>query len=230
MAPLDRLAKALELKFDNPALLELALTHRSVSQQNNERLEFLGDAVLGCVIAAELFERFPQASEGQLTRLRASLVKGDTLARIGRDLGLGDYLRLGSGELKSGGFRRGSILACAVEAIIGAVCLDSGFEAARALVLRLFHHRLAEASPEAAVKDAKTRLQELMQSRKLPLPVYELAAVDGEPHAQTFRVSCQVAALDAPVAGRGDSRRKAEQDAARRAYEMLSRPSRAPSD
>lgn len=223
MAQLDRLCKALGYQFKDPSLLELALTHRSVSNQNNERLEFLGDAVLGCVIADELFQRFPQASEGELTRLRATLVKGDTLAKIGRELGLGDYLRLGSGELKSGGYRRGSILACAVEAIIGAIWNDAGFEAARALVVRLYRSRLEDASPEAAHKDPKTRLQELLQARKGPLPVYELLSVEGEAHTQTFHVGCRVEGLSGMAEGRGGSRRKAEQEAARQAYEMLAR-------
>ncbi len=223
MDSLDRLGKALDYRFKDPALLELALTHRSVSNQNNERLEFLGDAVLGCIIAAELFARFPQASEGELTRLRASLVKGDTLAKIGRELALGDHLRLGSGELKSGGFRRSSILACGVEAIIGAVWNDGGYTAARQLVVRLYESRLEEVSPEAAHKDPKTRLQELLQARKLPLPVYELLSVEGEAHDQIFCVSCQVDGLSDPGQGRGASRRKAEQDAARRVYELITR-------
>lgn len=221
MSALDRLVRALDYEFQDPALLTLALTHRSVSSQNNERLEFLGDAVLGGIIAAELFLRFPQASEGQLTRLRASLVKGDTLAKIGRELALGEYLSLGSGELKSGGHRRGSILACALEAIIGAVWLDGGDAAARRLVLRLYAARLDEVSPEAAHKDPKTRLQEYMQARKLPLPVYELLSVEGEDHQQTFRVRCRVAGAAEAVEGRGSSRRKAEQDAARQAFERI---------
>jgi len=221
LSPLDRLSRALNYQFKDAALLEQALTHRSVSSHNNERLEFLGDAVLGCVIADELFQRFPKASEGELTRLRASLVKGDTLAKIGHELELGDCLRLGSGELKSGGHRRSSILACAVEAIIGAAWIDSGFDAARALVARLYESRLAEVSPAAAHKDPKTRLQELLQSRKQPLPVYELLAVEGEAHDQTFRISCKVEGEARAVEGSGSSRRKAEQDAARRAYEMI---------
>lgn len=221
MSALDRLVRALDYEFQDPALLTLALTHRSVSSQNNERLEFLGDAVLGGIIAAELFLRFPQASEGQLTRLRASLVKGDTLAKIGRELALGEYLSLGSGELKSGGHRRGSILACALEAIIGAVWLDGGDAAARRLVLRLYAARLDEVSPEAAHKDPKTRLQEYMQARKLPLPVYELLSVEGEDHQQTFRVRCRVAGAAGAVEGCGSSRRKAEQDAARQAFERI---------
>ncbi len=217
----DKLQKAIAYQFNDPALLELALTHRSVSNQNNERLEFLGDAVLGCVIADELFQRFSKASEGELTRLRASLVKGETLARIGAELDLGDYLRLGSGELKSGGHRRSSILACGIEAIIGAVSIDGGFDQAKELVLRLYQSRLESATPETAHKDAKTRLQELLQSRKLPLPVYELEKVEGEAHSQTFYVICIVEGLTEVAPGKGNSRRKAEQDAARQAFEMF---------
>ena len=221
LSPRDKLCKALDYSFTDSGLLDLALTHRSVSNNNNERLEFLGDAILGCVIAEELFKRFPKATEGELTRLRASLVKGDTLARIGRELELGDCLRLGSGELKSGGFRRSSILACGVEAIIGAVHVDNGFEAARNLVVHLFKSRLDSTSPEAAHKDPKTRLQELMQSHKQTPPVYELLSVEGDSHEQTFHVSCDTLGLTELVTGKGSSRRKAEQDAARKAYAII---------
>ena len=218
----DRLLRALNYRFQDSSLVEQALTHRSVGHHNNERLEFLGDAVLGCVIAEELYRRFPAASEGELTRLRATLVRGETLAEIGKGLSLGDYIRLGSGELKSGGFRRGSILACGVEALIGAVYLDGGFAAARTLVLALYQERLESVSPEDELKDPKTRLQEFLQSRKLPLPRYDLVKVEGESHNQTFYVECVAEALKEPIPGHGSSRRKAEQSAAKKMLKILS--------
>jgi ribonuclease-3 len=223
LQPLDKLTKVLAYRFNDRSLLELALTHRSVSERNNERLEFLGDAILGHVIAEQLFSRFPQASEGELTRMRANLVKGETLAKIGHELELGGCLRLGSGELKSGGFRRGSILACAVEAIIGAVSLDGGYEAARTLIEKLFATRLEEVNPEVELKDPKTRLQELLQARKQSLPRYEQLRVEGDAHEQTFYVACHVEGLAEPTLGEGASRRKAEQKAARKAYELITR-------
>lgn len=218
----DRLLRALSYRFQDTSLVEQALTHRSVGHHNNERLEFLGDAILGCVIAEELYRRFPEASEGDLTRLRATLVKGDTLAEIGKGLALGDYVRLGSGELKSGGFRRSSILACAVEALIGAVYLDGGFDAAKSLVLALYRERLECVSPEDELKDPKTRLQEFLQSRKLPLPRYELVRVDGDAHNQTFYVECLAETLKERIPGHGSSRRKAEQSAAKKMLKILS--------
>ena len=220
--PLDRLLRALNYRFNDSALIEQALTHRSVGHRNNERLEFLGDAILGCVIAEELYRRFPDASEGELTRLRAALVKGDSLAEIGRALSLGDHVRLGSGELKSGGFRRGSILACAVEALIGAVYLDGGFVAAQQFVMSLYQQRLVNVSPEDELKDPKTRLQEFLQSRKLPLPRYELVKVEGEAHNQTFYVECVTESLQERIPGHGSSRRKAEQSAAKKMLKILS--------
>ncbi len=220
-ASLDKFCNLLGYQFKDMSLLELALTHRSVSSKNNERLEFLGDAILGFVIADLLFQRFPQGTEGELTRLRASLVKGDTLAEVGLELFLGDYLRLGSGELKSGGFRRASILACGVEAVLGAVSLDGGYDAARTLIKQLFKVRLDNTSPDIAVKDPKTRLQEYLQGRKLPLPVYELLRVEGESHEQSFFIVCHVEGLEQPVQGSGASRRKAEQVAAKTAYDVL---------
>ncbi len=223
LSPQEKLCQAIAYEFNDSQLIVQALTHRSIGSKNNERLEFLGDAVLGCIIADELFQRFPKASEGVLTRLRASLVKGDTLATIGRELNLGDCLRLGSGELKSGGFRRDSILACGVEAILGAVYIDGGFEASKGLILRLYQQRLDTVSPEAADKDPKTRLQELLQSRKQALPVYELLTVDGESHDQIFRIICRAEGLNEPVSGKGTSRRKAEQDAARKAYQAIAK-------
>lgn len=213
-ASASQLQRLLGYQFKNISLLEQALTHRSVSSQNNERLEFLGDAILGAVVAEALFERFPDGSEGDMSRMRASLVKGTTLASIGHELKLGDYLRLGSGELKSGGFRRDSILACAIEALIGAVYLDDGFEAGRDLVLRFLDKKLAKVSPDNVQKDPKTRLQELLQGRKLPLPEYSMVSVSGEAHDQTFVVRCAVPDLQLIAEAEGHSRRSAEQLAA----------------
>jgi len=199
--------------FRNPDLAHLALTHRSAGKPNNERLEFLGDALLGVMVAELLFEAHPNASEGELSRLRAQLVNGQALAVIARELELGDRLKLGPGELKSGGFRRDSILADAFEALIAAVYLDDGYDACRQVVRRLFTPRVAEIKRSS--KDAKTRLQEWLQGRGLALPVYELIDSYGEDHAKIFDVSC---AIEEPepirVDGRGGSRRSAEQDAA----------------
>ncbi len=219
--PLKRLLDRLGHSFRDPSLAQLALTHRSAGSRNNERLEFLGDAILGFIIAEELYSRFPEAQEGELSRLRASLVKGVTLAEVARELGMGDYLLLGPGELKSGGFRRDSILACALEAMIGAVYLDAGEPACRELVLRLFDSRLASADPSTLEKDPKTRLQEYLQGRGAELPEYRLIKVEGEQHAQTFHVECIAEGLDSPVEGCDRSRRKAEQQAARKALALL---------
>ena len=210
---LDKLIRQLDYHFSDESLLEIALTHRSVTQKNNERLEFLGDAVLGMVIAEELFTRFPKADEGQLSRLRASLVKGETLAEIALSFELGDVLRLGQGELKSGGFRRKSILADAFEAILGAIYLDGGFERCKAIILKHFSSRLELVSPETAEKDPKTQLQEQQQANQRALPTYEIVDVKGEEHAQTFTVECVVPNMPA-VQAQGSSRRKAEQAAA----------------
>lgn len=219
---LEELQRRLDYRFRNTAHLELALTHRSRSgRHNNERLEFLGDAYLGYVVAAELFDRHAQAKEHELTLLRASLVRGRTLADLARSVGLGDFLRLGSGELKSGGFARESILADALEAVIGAVLLDGGPEASRTLILRLLGDRLDRARPGAVRKDAKTRLQELLQGRGEALPRYEVVSIGGSDHAQTFSVHCHLDALAEPVAGSGRSRRAAEQQAAARALDLL---------
>lgn len=193
------------------------MTHRSARGLNNERLEFLGDAILGLVIARALYEKFPGASEGQLSRLRASLVKRDTLAKLALELELGECLFLGTGELKSGGFRRSSILADAMEALIGAVERDGGLEAAQELVLHLYRQRLDEVDLQRASKDPKTRLQELLQGRAMSLPQYEVSEVTGKVHNQTFIVECSVEALDITTRGRGTSRRKAEQAAAEKA-------------
>lgn len=210
----------LGLVFRDRALLAQALTHRSHAGRDNERIEFLGDAVLGLVIGEALFRQLPRAEEGQLTRLRATLVNEGTLAEIAQELQLGDHLRLGSGELKSGGFRRPSILADALEAIIGATYLEGGLEPARELVHRLFAQRLASL-PLVAVKDGKTRLQEWLQSRNLEVPQYMIESAWGEPHAQTFRARCTVSALALEATGEGPSRRRAEQEAAAAVLAML---------
>ncbi|MEW6646950.1 MAG: ribonuclease III [Pseudomonadota bacterium] len=218
---LDTLCRSLGYTFRDRSLLEAALTHRSVGSRNNERLEFLGDAVLSFAISAELYRRFSAVNEGTLSRLRASLVKGDTLALIALDLNLGEYLRLGSGELKSGGFRRESILADALEAIFGAVYLDSDIERARQLILALYEDRIEAVQPAANLKDPKTRLQEYLQARRLPLPTYNVIAMDGEAHEQTFTVTCAVEGLAEPTVASAASRRKAEQAAADLALRAL---------
>lgn len=200
-------------RFGDPALAQLALTHRSFGKPNNERLEFLGDALLGMIIAELLYEVHPKSNEGELSRLRAQLVNGQELAVIGRELELGDELKLGPGELKSGGFRRDSILADAFEALVAAVYLDAGFDACRACVRELFGERIA--ALRRSSKDAKTRLQEWLQAKGLPLPQYELTASHGEDHAKTFDVSCAISEPLAFVAeAHGGNRRAAEQDAA----------------
>jgi ribonuclease-3 len=205
-------------------LFRAALTHRSAAGPNNERLEFLGDAVLNLLIAHELYQDFPQAAEGDLSRLRARLVSGEALAAVALELGVGETLQLGSGELKSGGFRRQSILADALEALCGAVYLDRGMPAAHTLVVRLFAARIAQLPEPASLKDAKTRLQEYLQSRNLTLPRYSVLQIEGEDHAQTFRVSCEVTDLNLKVEGGGSSRRRAEQQAAGHMLERLARP------
>ncbi len=217
----ERLARRLGYTFRQPEILADALTHRSAGSHNNERLEFLGDAILNFVIAAELFAGSPHATEGELSRLRATLVNRTSLADIARDLELGDCLTLGAGELKSGGFRRASILSDALEAVFGAVYLDGGFEPCRALVLALYRERLASLPGMHELKDPKTRLQELLQARHLPLPTYRVVEVSGAPHAQTFLVDCEVRGLTAVAHGRGNSRRTAEQAAAQSLLEQL---------
>lgn len=221
-----QLYRLLDYRFSNVALLEQALTHRSAAKKHNERLEFLGDAVLGMVIADALFARFPNVPEGKLTRMRSTLVKGDTLAEMAKEAGVGELLKLGQGELKSGGHRRGSILADAVEAILGAIYLDDGIDTVRGVIQRLWSDRIDRLDPNEHPKDSKTRLQEYLQSRRDPLPVYEVVAISGKDHAQTFEVSCQVAQLSSPVLGVGNSRRKAEQQAARETLEKLENASR----
>ncbi|MGM8849192.1 ribonuclease III [Salinicola sp. V024] len=209
--------------FRDPALLELALTHRSVGGSNNERLEFLGDSIVNFVIGEALFKRFPAAREGQLSRLRAGLVKGQTLAVVAREFELGGCLRLGSGEMKSGGHRRDSILADALEGVIGAIYLDAGMDVARSRVLAWFGTRLEAIDLHNTQKDPKTRLQEFLQSRQQALPRYEVISVEGEAHSQTFSVECHVSMLgdESPTLGEGSSRRIAEQQAAELALSKL---------
>jgi len=215
------LARRLGYEFRDAALLHRALTHRSKSSANFERLEFLGDSVLSMVAADLLYDRFPQLSEGELTRLRARLVRRETLADLARGLVLGDYLELGSGELKSGGFDRDSILADALEAILGAIYKDGGLAAAQRVVARLMDPVLAAVDPRTIHKDPKTRLQEYLQKHGLPTPSYEIVTVGGEPHQQHFVVEVRVAGLSAPIRGEGGSRRSAEQEAAARACAQL---------
>ena len=219
---IPRLCRDLGYTFNDPNLIQQSLTHRSAGGSNNERLEYLGDAILGFVIADALYHQFPSASEGQLSRLRSGLVKRDTLARIAREYQLGDYLNLGPGELRSGGHARSSILADGVEAIFAAIYLDGGYEQARQVILKIFSQRLRELNLEDHQKDPKTRLQELLQARKLELPSYEVTEVGGDPHDQTFSVICCVPALAQSTTGTGSSRRKAEQDAATRMLRLLS--------
>lgn len=218
----NKLLTFLKYEFKSHQLLEQALTHRSADIINNERFEYLGDAILSFIIAEALFERFPQAKEGKLSRLRASLVKGVTLAEIGRELRLSEVLILGPGELKSGGFRRESILADTVEAILGAVYLDGGIEQVKNLILRLYDERLASIDIDEAIKDPKTRLQELLQSRKQPLPLYSVNEVKtSEQESPLFEASCQVGLLNKVVMAKGSSHRKAEQKSAERALTLL---------
>ena len=206
--------------FNSRDLLKQALTHRSHGASHNERLEFLGDSILNCIIAQALYERFLDVREGDLSRLRANLVRQETLAEIAQGLGLGEQLRLGEGELKSGGFRRPSILADGLEALFGAVFIDGGFDRARETVLRFFEPYLSNLDPRHSGKDAKTSLQEFLQGRRLALPQYQLLNTRGEAHAQEFEVECQIPELGITATGRGPSRRAAEQEAARRAFEQ----------
>jgi ribonuclease-3 len=208
--------------FRDPVLREQALSHRSTGAHNNERLEFLGDGIVNMLVAELLYEQFPKADEGELTRRRSHLVSEPALAEIARSLELGDQLHLGAGELKSGGFRRDSILADAVEALIAAVYLDGGWDACRGVVRALFSERLTSAGA-GRDKDAKTRLQELLQARGHPLPVYSLRAASGADHAKIFDVDCDIDALQIRAAGRGSSRRAAEQSAAAAALDQLER-------
>jgi ribonuclease III len=221
MNKLARLQKILGYQFSDPDLLGLALAHRSVGNNNNERLEFLGDSIVNHVIAEALYDKFPQAREGELSRLRASLVKGETLAELARELQLGEYLELGPGEKKSGGHRRSTILADAFEAIAGAILLDSNVDQCRTILLGHFRSRLDALDSAVTEKDPKTRLQEFLQGRGRPLPEYSLAQVTGDDHQQQFEVSCKLARPVKAYSGSGSSRRKAEQAAAAAALTEL---------
>lgn len=216
-----RLCTRLNYEFKNTALLKQALTHRSAHVLNNERLEFLGDSLLSTVIANALFHQFPKNSEGELSRLRASLVKGEMLSLIAQEIGLGDFLILGQGELKSGGFRRASILADALEAIFAAIYLDSDFTTCQHIILSLYDNRLKDERLNENLKDAKTQLQEYLQSKKITLPQYRLTHVEGEMHDQIFHISCTVPSLNIVAEGRGETRRKAEQEAAKKLFKQI---------
>ncbi len=209
-----RLSAIIGYSFNDQSLLLRALTHRSAKGGHNERLEFLGDSILGFIIAETLYEKFPKQNEGELTRMRSSLVKGVTLADIARDFNLGEFLILGPGELKSGGHRRDSILEDAVEAIIGAVYIDSDIYTCKDLVLKWFEKRLKAIKPGQEQKDPKTRLQEYLQGRKIPIPQYDVINTTGQSHNQEFTVRCTTPELSIEVTTKGTSRRKAEQSAA----------------
>ena len=217
--PLSQLQQKIGYSFSDISLLETAMTHRSARMKNNERSEFLGDSILGFIIADHLFHQFPGADEGQLSRLRASLVKKETLASIGKSLSIGNYLKLGQGELRSGGHTRDSILADAVEAVIAAIYLDAGYQKARDFIFELFKEKLEEVTLEKGRKDPKTRLQEYLQSHSIELPVYEIVESSGPQHRQQFKVSCAIKQEKLVTIGSGSSRRKAEQDAASRMLE-----------
>ena len=216
---LDGFSAAIGYRFGRPELLARALTHRSYGAEHNERLEFLGDSVVNCAVALELYRKFPGRTEGELSRLRASLVSQPSLAAIAAETGFGAHLRLGEGELKSGGAKRPSMLADAVEAVIGAAFLDGGFDAAHGIVAKLFSEPLQKIDPQTSGKDAKTLLQEYLQSRRMALPRYSVINIHGEAHDQLFEVECEIGELGVRCRGTGVSRRAAEQQAARAAYE-----------
>jgi ribonuclease-3 len=207
-------------RFDDPELLRRALTHRSFGAAHNERLEFLGDSVVNCIIAQALYQKFPELPEGELSRLRASLVSEPALAALGESIKLGSVLMLGEGELKSGGARRPSLLSDALEAVVGAIFLDGGFDAAYQSVLHIFKAPLETIHPATSGKDPKTQLQEWLQGKHLPLPIYAVTAVRGDAHDQQFHVDCIIAPLNIRTNGTGTSRRRAEQEAARLAYKQ----------
>ena len=215
------LLEKLAYSFNDIELLNEALTHRSYATKNNERLEFLGDGILNFVIAHELFKQYPDVQEGDLSRLRATLVNKESLAEIAGQLNLGEVILLGTGELKSGGFRRPSILADTVESILGAVYIDGGFESCRDLIVRLYAKRLASPTDLQSLKDPKTRLQELLQSRRFSLPEYRVVNITGQAHSQIFHVRCSIDKMNIKVDGEGKSRRKAEQDAAEKAISKV---------
>lgn len=217
----ERLERHLGYHFNQKNYLQQALTHRSMGEKNNERLEFLGDSLLNYTMTDALFEQYPQCSEGQLSRLRAYLVKGETLAAIAIELNLGDYLLLGQGELKCGGFRRASILANTLEALFAAIYLDSNLATCKRIILSLYHTRLHDQHIISKTQDAKTQLQEYLQAKKLPLPIYELVQIEGEEHQQLFHTRCQVTSLRLQSIGKGSNRRKSEQDAAKEILRQL---------
>jgi len=220
-ANITSLQRKIAYKFNNEKLIKNALTHRSAGATNNERLEFLGDSILSIVIADSLYHNFPNASEGELSRLRSYLVKGETLAVISRELKLGDYLLLGQGELKSGGFRRDSILADCFEAMIAAIYLDSNFEQVKKIILNIYETRIKDNNIFNHLKDFKTMLQEYLQSNKLDLPKYELLSIGGEQHNQQFEVLCEVPSMNIKTEGKGTTRRKAEKIAAEKMLQQL---------
>lgn len=217
----DELSRKLGYQFNNPELLKLALTHRSCEEANNERLEFLGDSIVNFVVAEMLYRQFPNAQEGNLSRWRATLINRDTLGDMARSFEMGRFLRLGPGELKSGGHDRQSILSCAMEAIIGAIYLDGGFQAVQACIMKWYEPALEAISYTNNGKDPKTQLQELLQSRHLSLPVYTVTSVEGEAHQQSFVVECFVEDIKAKAEGKGTSRRRAEQDSAQNMLGMI---------
>ncbi len=218
---LRKLQNRIGYHFSDVGLLSLALTHRSFSSHNNERLEFLGDALLGVIISEKLYQQFPGVREGVLSRLRSSLVKGETLAELAREFSLGDYLNLGSGELNSGGQRRDSILADAVEALTGAIFLDGDMQQCQKMVVTWFAQRLSLLSIEQPLKDPKTELQEWLQAKKQPLPTYQVLSTEGASHQQVLTVSCQVSLLEQPAIATANSRRQAEKEAALLALNLL---------
>lgn len=217
-----QLGKQLGYQFKDESLLKQALTHRSAKGAHNERLEFIGDSLLGMFVAEALYFNFPKATEGELTRMRSQIVRGQTLTKIAKTFELSNWLVLGPGEMKSGGFRRDSILEDAVEAIIGAVYLDSDIEQCKKFVLGLVDEHLAAVDPSKALKDPKTRLQEWLQSRQQPLPIYEVIETTGQAHNQMFTVECRLESGESMVA-KGTSRRKAEQAAAEKALEVITK-------
>ena len=221
---MDKLQKNISYQFNNVELLKQALTHRSVSKKNNERLEFLGDSILGCIISRELYQRFPLIDEGQLSRLRSYLVRGQTLAKLAKTINLSETLVLGQGELKSGGFRRESIQADAFEAILGAIFLDSDYLTVSGVVLKLYEDLLNDASPEDSLKDFKTQLQELLQKKGYSLPQYELIKTKGQDHDAIFYVRCIVSEYDLEVEREAKSIKRAEQACAESLLERLASP------
>jgi len=215
------LSRIIYYTFQDASLMMMALTHRSFNAQHNERLEFLGDSILSFLIAQELYQRFPKIDEGDLSRLRAQLVKESSLSSIATSMGLGDFIQLGEGELKSAGWRRPSILADTLEAMIGAIYLDAGIEPAHQFVLRFFEKQLNEIDPKLIQKDAKTLLQELLQSQKSDLPIYTVVSIEGEAHSQSFTIECTIKKFNIKTQGIGQSRRIAEQEAASKAYQLM---------